>query len=163
MAASAAQSRMRVLGIDHSLVRHRVVAALVEGMTTQHASQAKPGPAQGAVTLDGGVCVAGAAGIEAATSPKPRGEQQLVTADDPQEELAQGRHCCVIEFQCLSRLARKSLGVACRAASRAETVTSTGGNECWFKRKDSRVRRLMRLRATAVPKVRVAMLNPNRG
>ena len=69
----------------------------------------------------------------------------------------------MIVFQCLSRLARKSLRLALRAASRAETVTSTDGSECWFKRKDSRVRRLMRLRATALPKVRVAILNPKRG
>src|SRR5882724_3822797 len=107
--------------------------------------------------------VAGTARIKAATGPKPRAEHQLVAADDPQRDLAKSQHRCVIDFQCLSRLARKSLGLACRAASRAETVTSTGGSECWFKRKDSRVRRLMRLRATALPKVRVAILKPNRG
>ncbi len=68
-----------------------------------------------------------------------------------------------MDFQCRFRLARKSLKDADFAASRAVTVTSTGGNDSWFNRKDSRARRLMRLRATALPKVRVAMLNPNRG
>ncbi len=66
-------------------------------------------------------------------------------------------------FQCFSRLARNSFGAARRAASRADTMTSTGGRPCWFKRKDSRVRRLMRLRATAVPNVRVAIARPKRG
>ena len=65
-------------------------------------------------------------------------------------------------FQCRSRLARKSFGSARRAASLADTMTSTGGSSCWFKRKDSRASRLMRLRATAVPNVRVATANPNR-
>jgi hypothetical protein len=65
-------------------------------------------------------------------------------------------------FQCFSRLARKSFGNARRAASRAETMTSTGGRSCWFKRKDSRASRLIRLRATALPNVRVAIANPKR-
>src|ERR1700721_1509463 len=114
------------------------------------------------MAFDRGMRIAGAAGIETAARAQHGTEQQLVATDDPHQYLAHGRHRCVIVFQCLSRLARKSSGLARRAASRAETVTSTGGKECWFKRKDSRVRRLMRLRATAVTKVRVAMLKPNR-
>src|ERR1700736_3576463 len=90
-------------------------------------------------------------------------QRKLIAANAPEEKLARFYHCCEIVFQCASRLARKSAPFANRAASRAETVTSTGGNACWFKRKDSRARRLMRLRATAVPKVRVAMLEPRRG
>src|SRR5471032_468193 len=107
--------------------------------------------------------IAGAAGIKAAARTDQRTQQQLVATDDPQQDLARLQHCWVIDFQCLSKLARNTRTSACRAASRADTVTSTGGNECWFKRKDSRARRLMRLRATAVPNVLVAILKPNRG
>ena len=65
--------------------------------------------------------------------------------------------------QCLARLARRSPGGASLAASRTATVTSTGGNSCWFKRNDSRVRRLMRLRTTAPAQERVAIAKPSRG
>src|ERR1700720_4480287 len=132
-------------------------------MTAQEAAQAEPRSSQGSVSFDRGMRITGTAWIEAATRPEPRAQRQLVPTDDPQQYLAKSQHRCVIDFQCLSRLARNSLGLARRAAARAETVTSTGGSEYWFKRKDSRVRRLMRLRATALPKVRVAILKPNRG
>src|SRR5271169_3635293 len=107
--------------------------------------------------------VARAAGIEAAAWTQHGADGELIPADGPQQNLTNRYHRWVIDFQCWLRLARSSLGLAKRAASRAETVTSTGGNECWFNRNDSRATRLMRLRATALPKVRVAMLKPNRG
>src|SRR5258708_37717221 len=95
--------------------------------------------------------VAGARRVEAAARTQHRAYAQLISADDPHEKLARRYHFCVIDFQCSSRLRRKSFELADRAASRADTVTSTGGKECWFKRKDARARRLMRLRATAGP------------
>jgi hypothetical protein len=152
-----------MLGIGQSLVRHGVIAAFCKRVTTQQAPCPKPDAAQHTVSFDGGVCVARTAGIEAAARTQHGADRELIAADDPQEGLARLYHRCVIDFQCWSRLARRSPALAMRAASRAETVTSTGGKECWFKRKDSRARRLMRLRATAVPKVRVAILKPNRG
>jgi len=132
-------------------------------MTAQQSAQAEPSAAPGSVAFDRVMGIARAAGIKAAVTTEPRTQAELVAADQTQQEPAHGRHRSAIERQWRSRLARKSPELAARAAARAETVTSTGGSECWFKRKDSRVRRLMRLRATAVPKVRVAMLNPNRG
>ncbi len=143
------------------LFRNGVVAAFPEGVTAQHALQAQPASPQDPVAFDGGVRIARTRRIETATRTQHRAYAQLISADDPHQELA-GRYHFWIDFQCSSRLKRNSRELAARAASRADTVTSTGGNECWFKRKDSRARRLMRLRATAVPKVRVAMLNPNR-
>ena len=130
-------------------------------MTAQHALQAQPTSSQDPVAFDGGMRVARAGRIEAAAGPNHGTDQQLIAADHPHQEFA-GRYHFWIDFQCSSRLVRNSREVAARAPSRADTVTSTGGNECWFKRKDSRARRLMRLRATALPKVRVAMLKPNR-
>ena len=132
-------------------------------MAAQQSAEAKPGTAPGSMALDRVMGIARAAGIKATVTTQPGTQQQLVAADQTQQESAHGRHRSAIERQWRSRLVRKSPELAARAAARAETVTSTGGSECWFKRKDSRVRRLMRLRATAVPKVRVAMLNPNRG
>src|SRR5258708_29951955 len=105
--------------------------------------------------------IAGAARIETATGPEPGTQQQLVPADHPQQDLAQGWHRCVIDFQCLSRLARKSLELAVRAASRAETVASTGGGECWVNRHESCLRALIRLPAPALPRASVANLSRN--
>jgi len=161
-AARTPQRIRRILGIV-TLVGHRVVAAFVKGMAPQNPAAPQPETPPRPEAFDGGVRVARAAGIEAAARTQQGTDGELVSADGPHQYLAQRYHRCVIVFQCASRLARSSLGLADRAASRAETVTSTFGNECWFKRKDSRARRLMRLRATAVPKARVAMLNPNRG
>jgi hypothetical protein len=149
--------------MSRSLIRHGIVAAFGERMTAQEATQAEPTSAQDTVAFDRRMRVARTAGIEAAAGPKHGADGELIPADAPHEYLAGFYHCCVIDFQCCSRLARKTPSFAARAASRAETVTSTGGKEYWFKRKDSRARRLMRLRDTAVPKVRVAMLKPNRG
>src|SRR5258707_13773525 len=105
--------------------------------------------------------IAGAAGIETATGPEPGTQQQLVPADHPQQDLAQGWHRCVIDFQCLSRLARKSLELALRAASRAETVTSTGGGGCLVKRMGSRGRRFVGFRGAALPTILSAFLHPD--
>src|SRR5277367_6496870 len=98
-------------------------------MAAQQSAQTEPRSAQRAVALDGRVCVAGAAWIEAAARPEQRTQRQLVAADQPQRNLARPQHFCVIAFQCRSRLARRSPSLAWRAASRAETVTSTGGSE----------------------------------
>jgi hypothetical protein len=147
--------------MGHPLIRDGVVAAFPKGVTAQHTPDREPTSAQGTMALDGGMRIARARRIEAATRTQHGAYGQLIPADDPHQEFARRDHFW-IDFQCSSRLRRNSLKVAARAASRADTVTSTGGKECWFKRKDSRVRRLMRLRATAVTKVRVAMLKPNR-
>ncbi len=52
--------------------------------------------------------------------------------------------------------------VALRDAERALTTISTGGSSCWCERKDSRIRRLTRLRRTALPTVFAAIDNPRR-
>src|SRR5882757_3994472 len=116
------------------------------------------------MAFDRCVGIAGTTGIKAAARAQHRAQDQLVRANGPHQELAHSSyHRCVMLFQCFSRLARKSVVRARLAASRADTMTSTGGKSCWFKRKDSRASRLIRLRATAVPKVRVAIAKPNRG
>ena len=168
MAPRMAHSVMRILGMSQSLiralkVRHGIIAAGMERVAAEQAAKPKPAAAHHAIAFDGRVGVTGAGRIETAARPQHGGDRELIPADGPHEQVARLQHFCVIDFQCPSRLIRSSFGLAARAASRTETVTSTGGKECWFKRKDSRVSRLMRLRATAVPKMRVAMLNPNRG
>src|SRR5258708_20274358 len=105
--------------------------------------------------------VAGARRVEAAARTQHRAYAQLISADDPHEKLARRYHFCVIDFQCSSRLRRKSFELADRAASRADTETSTGGKECWFKRKDSRASRLMPLRPTPVPTLPAPIAKPN--
>jgi hypothetical protein len=147
--------------MGHPFVRDGVVATFPERVTAQHAPQPKPASSEDAVAFDRGVRIARARRIEAATRAQHGADRQLIPADDPHQELARRYHFW-IDFQCSSRLKRNSCWLAARAASRADTVTSTGGKECWFKRNDSRVRRLIRLRDTAVPKIRVAMLKPNR-
>jgi len=112
----------------------------------------------------GRVGIAGTTGIKAAMRTQHGTQDQLVGANGPHHESAhRSYHRFEMLRQCFSRLARRSFGSALRAESRAETMTSTAGRACWFNRKDSRVRRLIRLRATAVPKVRVAMAKPKRG
>jgi hypothetical protein len=161
-------SVIRMLGMSQSLIRgcwfgYGIIAACVEWMTAKQATQAEPASSRDAIAFDGGMCITRARRIEAAARPEHGRDRELISADDPHEKVARLQHFCVIDFQCPSRLTRSSFSLAARAASRTETVTSTGGKECWFKRKDSRVSRLIRLRATAEPKTRVAMLNPNRG
>jgi hypothetical protein len=121
---------MRVLGIARYLVRHGVVSAPAQGVTAHQAAQAEPRASQGTVTLDGGMRVAGTARVKAAAWTQPGTQEQLISPDEPQQNLSEIQHRCEIAFQCLSKLARNSCSAAWRAASRADTVTSTGGREC---------------------------------
>ncbi len=62
----------RILGIERSLVRHRVVAALCEWVAAQEAADSEYDSAQRAMALDGRAGVARTTGIETTAGPEQR-------------------------------------------------------------------------------------------
>jgi hypothetical protein len=79
---------MRVLGIDQSLVRHRVVTAVCKGMAAKKALKPQPGAAQNSMAFDRRMRVARTAGIETAARTQEGTQRQLVDADDTHQDLA---------------------------------------------------------------------------
>jgi len=117
--------------MQRSLVGHRVVTARRQRVAAQNAAQTEPGAAQGAVPFDRRVRVAGTTRIEPAARPQQGAHDELVGANDHEEQLThQTDQRLAIVCQWRARLARKSAALAFRAASRALTVTSTEGSPC---------------------------------
>src|SRR5439155_12613442 len=101
-----------------------------------------------------------AGGIETARRPEQRTDGPLIHSDQEGCDVA---HCSPTFFHSTARLARSASAVAARARGRTLTTRSTAGISRWCRRKDSRMMRRMRLRATAPPAARTATASPRRG
>ena len=95
-----------------------------------------------------------------ATRPQDRAENQLVGADQDNDWRS---HCFNTRCQSRVRACRSSCRDACRAGGRGITTISTGGKRSRFKRNDSRICRLMRLRSTARDDTRRETASPSLG
>ncbi len=138
---------------------HGIVAAGIPGMAASDATRREPRAAQRPVTLNGVLRVAGTRGIKAAVRPEQRADEPAVERDEGDQERAHRR---TILSQCDCRLARISALLLVVAAGRALTTTSRAGSSCWRWRNDSRARRLMRLRLTALPAALMPTASPSR-
>src|SRR5678816_1577699 len=129
--ANAAQTNMRWLSMWRRLYRsgrrHRVVTAGMPRMTAQDATRSEIAAAHGAVMLDRFFGVTGAARIETAVRPEHRAHEIAV---QPDEALQDDAHCLTTLRQWPSRLRVIAALSASRAAERALTTRSTGGNSC---------------------------------
>lgn len=140
--------------------RHRIEPPWIPGMAATDPLERQPAATQRTVLLQRVSSVARTRRIEPAVRTQERTQCELIYADQRAEELA---HCAFIRFQKLARLARSAAGAASRVAPRAAMTMSTGGKACCAKRKDSRIMRRSRLRATAEPAVFMATAIPRRG
>ena len=129
-------------------------------MATQDAPRTEVDAARDAVSFERFLCVARAARIEATRRSEQWTECVAIEADERGQDAA---HCRITARQCFSRLRAMAALSASRAPERALTTMSTAGSSCWCWRKDSRTRRLIRLRRTALPMMRAATDNPSRG
>jgi len=129
-------------------------------MAAREPAQREPPATPRAMKLDSFERVVRAGGIETAAAPQPGAQRELVETN---QELGDDAHCCLTLPHLSSAPARNSAFVAPRARGRALTTRSTAGRLRWFKRKDSRMTRRMRLRSTEPPASFAATAMPRRG
>jgi len=140
--------------------RDRIEPALAQGMTTTDAPGSQPAAAPGAVGLERLKRVVRTARVIAASRAQQGAHKQLICPDQGAED---GAHVVATFCQSPARLCRIRVAGAPRAAARAPTMRSAAGNSDWASRKDSRIMRRSRLRATAFPMVFAAIAKPSRG
>src|ERR1700761_4569721 len=138
---------------------HGVYATTMPGMTAAQSSHGEPAAVEDTEALDRLERVIRARGIKTAVWTQQRAQGPLVEADQGCDE---GAHWTLTLSHNPSRLARSSAGDACRARGRALPPRSTQGRSCCRSRKDSRIRRRMRLRGTEPPNGFEATARPRR-
>lgn len=128
------------------LVGNGVHAARAQGIATGDAAEHEPAAANEAVAFNGFEGIRGARGMEAALVAQPWAEQQAIHLYKKNQDAAHFLPSCC---QWRSRL-RRSTSLGALAASRFAITTMSMAGSCFTaRRKDSRARRLIRLRSTA--------------
>src|SRR5688572_25193768 len=139
---------------------YRIEAAGIPGVAAADAFDCEPGAADRAVRVDRFDRVVRARRIETTARPEQWADGELVPADQDFEDVA---HVLATRCQRVARLARKAVAEASRAGFFAATTMSTAGSSSCARRKDSRIRRRIRFRATPPPMVFTATARPTRG
>src|ERR1700730_3204763 len=139
--------------------RHGVESARVPRVAARKAREREPAALQDAEAQHGLQRELRAGRIKAARRPQQRTDGPLIQADQEGCDVA---HCSLTFFHSAARLSRRAWPVASRARGRILTTRSTAGISSWCRRKDSRMMRRMRLRATAPPAARTATASPRR-
>src|SRR6266436_9538187 len=140
--------------------RHGIESARVPRVAARKAREREPATLQEAEAQQRLQGVLRAGGIETARRPEQRTDGPLIQADQEGCDVA---HCSPTFFHSAARLSRSASPLASRARARMLTTRSTAGISRWCRRKDSRMMRRMRLRATAPPAARTATASPRRG
>ena len=140
--------------------RDGIKPTLAQRMATTDAAGRKPTAAPGTVQFKCLEGVVRAARVIAASRAQQGAHKQLIRPDQGAED---GAHVVATFCQSPARLCRIRVAGAPRAAARAPTMRSAAGNSDWASRKDSRIMRRSRLRATAFPMVFAAIAKPSRG
>src|SRR5882762_2061119 len=151
---------MSLMCADEGRRRHGIEPARVPRVAARKAREREPAAPQDAEAQHRLQGVLRAGGIEAARRPQERTDGPLIQADQEGCDVA---HCSPTFFHSAARLSRSASPVASRARGRILTTRSTAGISRWCRRKDSRMMRRMRLRATAPPAARTATASPRRG
>lgn len=138
-------------------VRHRINSAWVQGMTAQNPARGQQTAAPGAKALDSFQSIMRTTGLEAAAWRQQGADQSLIETDQRDDhcldEASRARHSC-------SRSATISLSGLRPAPGRAITTYQPGRGA--QRRKLARVRRLIRLRRTALGEALRLIARPSR-
>ena len=144
--------------------RNRIESGAAERMATRHAPQREPEAAPGAVFLDGRDRVVGAGRFEPARAAGERRQQQLISANDDGRRRARSGTSTTSRRGASSARQENQRGRRrmARARDRRCAIATTSrarGPSCGARRRNiSRNRRFARLRSTAPPTRREAMM-----
>src|SRR5882757_5508676 len=147
-------------GMRDPLCGYGIVTPGVPGVTLRQSSEREGYATKSAMAFDSFLSVLRTTRIEPAIRPEKRTQEPTIEFDHRDQDRA---HIRIATRQCSSRRRARFALVASRAPPRALRMMSAAGKSLWWARKDSRIKRLMRLRWTAVLIRRAAMASPRRG